>query len=420
MPQGLPRKIRYAFVTQGLLLALAVVFGVSLVTLFTRDALVTQRLVVEAEGFWERQAAGGPRVLPSNRTMQGYFRPAQGGPPVPPDIEGLPEGISYLYASHQAVLVQGGPGGVLYLVLRTNTVDRLMGSSALAMILLGLLVAVAITSLTYRKSRSIVLPVNRLAEEVSRWDPTHGDLTPPLASTSLSGEQSREVRALSQALNGLAARVAEFVQRERNFTRDASHELRTPLTVIRSACERLGARTDLPGEAQRQLQHVCRSAQQLERTVATLLALAREDVDTSAPEIAVLPVLERVIVDQAPLLEGRDVSIRVEVPHATQARLPAPVLHTVLSNLVGNAFAHGGSGDVVIDVDAGGLRIANPGAWPGEMAFRPFVKSEASAGVGLGLAIVRRLCARHRIALRFESEGLATIVHLALAPSGDA
>ena len=169
MPQGLPRKIRYAFVTQGLLLALAVVFGVSLVTLFTRDALVKQRLVVEAEGFWERQAAGGPPVLPSNRTMQGYFRPAQGGLPVPPDIEDLPEGLNYLYASHQAVLVQGGPGGVLYLVLRTHTVDRLMGWSALAMILLGLLVAIAVTALTYRKSRSIVLPVNRLAEEVASF-----------------------------------------------------------------------------------------------------------------------------------------------------------------------------------------------------------------------------------------------------------
>ena len=40
MPHGLPRRIRYAFVTQGLLSVLAVVFGVSLVTLLTRDALV--------------------------------------------------------------------------------------------------------------------------------------------------------------------------------------------------------------------------------------------------------------------------------------------------------------------------------------------------------------------------------------------
>ena len=190
--------------------------------------------------------------------------------------------------------------------------------------------------------------------------------------------------------------------------------------MIRSACERLSARTDLGFDAQRQLENVRQSAQQLERTVAALLALAREDGTDTAAATALLPVLERVIVDQAPLLDGRDVSIRVDVADATQARLPATVLHIVLSNLVGNAFVHGAAGEVVIDIDAGWLRIANAGAWPGDAAFQPFVKGESSAGIGLGLAIVRRLCARHRIALRFESDGVATVIHLALAPSDDA
>ena len=126
------------------------------------------------------------------------------------------------------------------------------------------------------------------------------------------------------------------------------------------------------------------------------------------------------IVDQAPLLDGREVSIRVDVPDATQARWPATVLHIVLSNLVGNAFVHGGAGEVVIDVGADCLRIANVGAWPGDAAFQPFVKGEASAGAGLGLAIVHRLCARHQIALHVESDGVATMVRLALAPSDGA
>ncbi|RPD85472.1 HAMP domain-containing sensor histidine kinase [Luteimonas sp. 100069] len=297
----------------------------------------------------------------------------------------------------QHLVVRSMRGGIL----------QWLGWSALAVTVLALLFGAWL-------ARRMTAPLSRLAALVDDAEPTL------LPARFAEGFPDDEVGTLARGLERLIERVDAFVEREREFTRDASHELRTPLTVIRSACERLGARTDLRGEAQRQLEHVRQSAQQLERTVAALLALAREDVDTSAPDIAVLPVLERVIVDQAPLLEGRDVSIRVEVPHATQARLPAPVLHIVLSNLVGNAFAHGGSGDVVIDVDAGGLRIANPGAWPGETAFQPFVKSEASAGVGLGLAIVRRLCARHRIALRFESEGLATVVHLALGPSGDA
>src|SRR5690606_22026616 len=177
MPQGLPRKIRYAFVTQGLLLILAVVFGVGALTLVTRDALIRQRLLVEAEAFWAHHAdSRAATPLPATRTIQGYFTSRGDRRAIPPYVASLPEGVNFIYRSHKAVLVERRPEGVLYLVLRTNAVDDLMWTSAGVMTLLGLLTALVITLLTYRKSRSIVLPVNRLAEEVSRWDPMHGDL----------------------------------------------------------------------------------------------------------------------------------------------------------------------------------------------------------------------------------------------------
>ena len=427
MPQGLPRKIRYAFVTQGLLLALAVVFGVSLVTLFTRDALVRQRLTVEAEGFWERQAKpGGVRVLPSNRTIQGFFRPAQGGAPVPADLEGLPEGISYLYASHQAVLVQGGPGGVLYLVLRTQTVDRLMGTSALAMILLGLLVAVAITSLTYRTSRRIVLPVNRLADEVSRWDPTHGDLTPPLASTSLSGEQSREVRALSQALNGLAARVAEFVQRERDFTRDASHELRTPLTVIRVASDMVLADPTLPPQSRRPLERIQRAARDMEAVVDAFLVLARES--GTAPvsqELDVVAIVSEEVEKARPLLAGKPVEMTLSVEASPHLFAPPSVLAMVVRNLVQNACNFTEKGSILVQVEADGVVVRDTGigmsAETLQHVYDPFFRADAFSplGKGFGLTIASRLARRFRWQLRLDSiERHGTVATLRFTPGG--
>src|SRR5690606_36920613 len=100
MPQGLPRKIRYAFVTQGLLLVLAVVFGVSLLTLFTRDALVHQRLTVEAQAFWERWEREGTAVhVPATGTLQGYFRSSDAGAEIPPYVASLAEGVNYIYRS---------------------------------------------------------------------------------------------------------------------------------------------------------------------------------------------------------------------------------------------------------------------------------------------------------------------------------
>ncbi len=281
-----------------------------------------------------------------------------------------------------------------------------LGWSALAVVAIALLLGTWL-------ARRMTAPLSRLATLVEQADPDR------LPTGLAAGFPDDEVGTLARGLERLIARIDAFVAREREFTRDASHELRTPLAVIRSACERLAARGGLDDTSRSQIDHVRQSAQQLEQTVATLLALAREQHGTEpAGDIALLPLLERVIVEQAPLLDGRPVEVALEVAASTSARWPANVLHVVLSNLVGNAFAHTTAGVVAIDVDGRWLRIANPGSGLGGDAFTPFVKGEASAGFGLGLAIVTRLCARHGIALRFDGAAGATVARLALGTGG--
>lgn len=279
---------------------------------------------------------------------------------------------------------------------------RWLGWSSLLVLSLALLLGAWL-------ARRTTAPLSRLAALVD-------EATPSLLPAGFSGDfPDDEVGTLARALERMIVRVDDFVAREREFTRDASHELRTPLAVIRSACERLATRDGLDIESRRQLDHVLQSARQLEQTVATLLALARErHAAETASEVSVLPLLERVIVDQAPLLEGRAVEVRLNVAADTKAYLPETVLHIVLSNLVGNAFAHTCTGEVVIDVDGPWLRIANPGSGIAEAGFRPFVKGDASAGFGLGLAIVRRLGERHDIGLRFDTDGEGTVARLGL------
>lgn len=258
-------------------------------------------------------------------------------------------------------------------------------------------------------ARRVTAPLSRLAQLV---DETSPDRLPPAFSQNFPDD---EVGVLARGLERLIARIDAFVSREREFTRDASHELRTPLAVIRSACERLGARRDLDADARSQIAYVEQSARQLEQTVTTLLSLAREcDGTQPATELSLLPMIERVIVEQAPLLEARPVDLLVDVPVATRVRLPTTVLHIVLSNLMGNAFAHTVQGRVVIDLADDALRISNPGDGLQEVDFQPFVKRQASAGFGLGLSIVRRLCERHGIPLRIESHGRQTVASVGL------
>ncbi len=268
---------------------------------------------------------------------------------------------------------------------------QVLAWSGLAMIVLALL-------LGFWLARRTTAPLSRLAALV---DDTHPARFPAAFADHFPND---ETGLLAGALEQLIDRIHTFTDREREFTRDASHELRTPLAVIRGACEQLAAEPGLSDAGRQQLEHARQSAHQLEQTVATLLSLSRElQPQDTAQEAALLATLERVIVEQASWLDGKPVDVVLRVPAEATVAVAAPVLHVLLSNLVGNAFAHTDAGEVRMEIDAGRLRISNPGSAILDDAFEPHVKGQASAGFGLGLAIVRRLCERHGIDLRIDA-----------------
>lgn len=266
----------------------------------------------------------------------------------------------------------------------------------------------------YWLARRTAKPLARLAATVDAMSP---ERPPDVFAGAYSGHA--EIGVLARGLEALAGRVTAFVTREQEFTRDASHELRTPLTVIRSAAERLAAEPGLSAAGRQHLSHVQHSTFQLEQTVATLLSLARDEpLGTPVAPVRIVPILERVVVEQSPLLAGKTVAIEFAVPASARIALPAPILHILLSNLVGNAFAHTQAGAVTIDVEGNRLRIANTGdgADPASrwQLAQPYDKCERSAGFGLGLVIVRRLCDRYAIDLRFEGGSDKAIASIAI------
>lgn len=293
-----------------------------------------------------------------------------------------------------------------------NRALLLLGASGLAIVV----AALAIGAWLARRTAG---PLARLAALVDTMSPD------ALPRGFAAGFRADEVGTLARGLEELTARVEVFVAREQEFTRDASHELRTPLAVIRGAAEGLSDEPGLTAAGRAYVAHIRQSALQLEQTVATLLALAREDrADEPVGSVAVLPLLERIVIEQAPLLDGKPVTLDVDVAANVRAVLPAPVLHILLSNLVGNAFAHTAAGKVRIDAAQGRLRVANSaeGADPSRrwQLPQPFGKGEGSTGFGLGLVILRRLCDRYGIDLRIDEAEGGVMASMALAATGSA
>jgi signal transduction histidine kinase len=301
--------------------------------------------------------------------------------------------------------------------------------------------ALAALGLAAWRARRISAPLVRLAEAIARSRP--GDSLTWSTPGALDNRDD-EVGLLARHLDALTARTRSFIDRERVFTRDVSHELRTPLAVLGMASERLLRRDDLPTDVSAQLQQMRQALWDLEQTVNTLLALAREahapglpatradGVSATQPQdtapvtapgtLPVLPLLERVVLEQMSRLQGKDIQLEIDVSPALRLDLPPGVLHILLSNLVGNAFAHCEPGPVRLFADAKCLQLENRSkALPAGLSERlgqPFQKGAASAGFGLGLAIVHRLAEHQGLELSLSQADGSTRVQLLWAPKG--
>ena len=397
MPQGLPRKIRIAFILQVVMVSLAVIACGWVVSSVIRHGFVQRVSEAEAEDFFMRRAGNPAYPVPNSRTVDGWFVPA-GAPAtgVPSDVASMSPGFHELEGD-EAVRVERRPEGTLYLAYDRSNINGLLYSFAVLPIALALVAVLLVSMLTYSVSKRLVTPVNWLAREVASWDPRRPDVG-ALAPERLPADiGSGEARQLANALHSLGQRIEAFVARERNFTRDASHELRTPLTVIRVAADLLETETGLSPRGQRSLQRIQRASRDMETVIDAFLILAREgEVATQNDEFAVADIVAEEVDKVQSLLDGKPVQLRVVANAQPLLRAPARVLGVMLGNLLSNAAQYTDHGDIEVRIESDRVSVRDTGIGMTqetlERAFDPFYRAQIDGGgMGLGLSVVRRL-----------------------------
>jgi signal transduction histidine kinase len=239
--------------------------------------------------------------------------------------------------------------------------------------------------------RRLTRRLERLRNRVE--DLGHGDLT---ARAAVEGRD--EVASLALSFNRAAERIQELVLAQRRQLAFASHELRSPLARLRVGLEMLSG-----DEAVR------RGA---ERDVAELDALIGELLEASRLQ-AVGDIERRESVDLLGLVAEEAARAGLEAPgdvsvSGEPVELPgdARLLRRLVRNLLDNARRYGGGSAVEASVAAGEgraqLRVADRGAGvpeaERERIFEPFYRptgSRETTGLGLGLALVRRIARHH-------------------------
>lgn len=239
----------------------------------------------------------------------------------------------------------------------------------------------------------VMSPVTELAQRLRR----SGRSAEPEALASHFAED--EVGELAKALDDYAERLTDVVKRDREFNADVSHELRTPLAVIRGASELLLAKPDMDDKTRARLQRVQRAEQQCTDLISALLLLSRNERGHGAADVGRLA--EQLLDAHRTQLGGKPLTLRMEGA-VGQVVVDAPdaAVTVALSNLIGNAVKYTQQGEVVVRLGDNAVEVIDSG--PGlsaEDAARLFERgyrgshAEHTQGGGIGLSIVRRLCA---------------------------
>ncbi len=389
---GLRLRVAVAFAA-----ACSVAVGTLGVILYTasermEEALVDQIVGEELEALVAR--GDGGRSLPASGPNLQYYivRPGEESAapeallPLGPGLHSMGEGANEL---HVGVRVSDG---VRYIVAYDAGPHEERESQFKSLVLLALgTIAVVTLAFGYWLADILTRQVTDLAQRVGHLEPGGAD-----ALLARPG-QDPEVAALARALDDYQHRIADLIAREQEFTTNASHELRTPLTAIATSCELLLEDTGIPDKARQRVRMIAAAAAQMGEQVQTLLLLAHEQSPVLTDEVAVAESVEEAAAPLATEIERKKLELEIDVPPDQVLRVSRQALHAVLSNLLRNAVQYTDAGhirvsyrDRVISVDDTGIGI---GAEDLPRVFDRFYRhTRRSEGLGVGLAIVKRIC----------------------------
>ncbi len=218
------------------------------------------------------------------------------------------------------------------------------------------------------------------------------------------------LRVLADSFNQMTERIAALMKSHKDLTNAVSHELRTPLARLQFALT-LHEESDNAAERQQLTRKMQRDVNELDSLTSEMLTYSRLDRDI--PDFTLIPTpvdswLPQIIEEEMEAAKA----VGIETPVTTRPGISDPPVEPkfmarAVSNLIRNGLRFAKSrvevevaradGKYLIHVDDDGPGIPEARF---DQLFVPFGRVDESrtretGGLGLGLAIVRRIAERH-------------------------
>lgn len=302
-------------------------------------------------------------------------------------------------------------------VIPPRPVVAVLGSSPLLRLGLAVLISgilcFLLSRLLTRRLRLVQQATRELAE---------GALDTRIAVSSRGGDETAE---LARDFNAMASQLQARVEGQKRLLQDVSHELRSPLARLRIA---LALAQEQPAQCRNHLQRIEREAERLDELIAQLLSSHAESIqmDTHIDLVALLCALVR-DADFEARSESKRVGFFTDRQEAVVSSA-GDLLLKCFENILRNAVKYTAPDtEVTVDLRATDtcysicIEDRGPGVPEAELEriFDPLyrvdtVRTRASGGYGLGLAIARRAIEQHggRLQAINTGEGLRIIATL--------
>ncbi|KQW80854.1 ATP-binding protein [Brevundimonas sp. Root1279] len=308
------------------------------------------------------------------------------------------------YPAYVDIRVQQ-PQGVLRIIAPR---ERAVATQAHIFVVWLLIATVLLMGVAILFIRNQVRAIERLAEAAEAFG--RGE-----SQERFKPHGAREVRAAAKAFMDMRDRIQRHIDQRTALLASVSHDLRTPLTRLR-----LELALAPPFKRASAMQG---DMDEMEHMIDEYLAFARGEAGEAAQAVSISDLLSAAAEDAR--RAGAEVEVRV--PTGLTASLRPLAFKRAITNLAGNAAAHGEHVRLAArELPSGGLEVTVDDDGPGipddmhEEAFRPFSRLDDSRnqnrkGVGLGMAIARDVARGHGgdITLgRSDLGGLSAVIRL--------